>query len=178
MSDAAERLITQFAIESNRIEGIYGARASEVEATRLFIEGPLPTIAAVEALASALAGGKGVVRARVGMDVQVGEHIPPRGGPHIVERLRALLASIEGAGPYNFHVAYETLHPLMDGNGRTGRALWAWQMVRPWLHAHARTMSETNPIPLPLDWRGLRLGFLHKFYYQALQASRFEWPSL
>ena len=40
----------------------------------------------------------------------------------------------------------------MDGNGRSGRILWAWQMIE----------HNINP--------GLSLGFLHTFYYQALSA--------
>ena len=47
---------------------------------------------------------------------------------------------------------YETLHPFMDGNGRSGRILWAWQMI------------EHNIAP------GLSLGFLHAYYYQTLAA--------
>lgn len=51
--------------------------------------------------------------------------------------------------PMRAHVEYETLHPFMDGNGRSGRVLWAWQMRR----------DGRDP---------LQLGFLHAFYYQAL----------
>jgi len=41
----------------------------------------------------------------------------------------------------------------MDGNGRTGRAIWAWQMQR----------LGRDPFALP---------FLHRFYYQTLEAIR------
>jgi hypothetical protein len=41
----------------------------------------------------------------------------------------------------------------MDGNGRTGRAMWAWQM-----HGLGH-----DPFALP---------FLRRFYYQTLEASR------
>ena len=40
-------------------------------------------------------------------------------------------------------------HPFTDGNGRSGRALWLWQM--------------NNHAPF---------GFLHTFYYQTLENSR------
>jgi len=92
------------------------------------------------------------LRGRVGMDVSVGDHTPPAGGRHVPKALRALLKEINTLSPYEFHVRYETLHPFMDGNGRTGRALWAWQMTS--LYGD----------------RWLALGFLHRFYYQTLSA--------
>jgi len=62
----------------------------------------------------------------------------------------AVQAGANSVHPYLIHHAYETLHPFMDGNGRSGRILWACQML-----AH-----DYSP--------GLALGFLHCFYYQAL----------
>ena len=56
------------------------------------------------------------------------------------------------ATPFGIHLRYETLHPFMDGNGRSGRILWAWQMLH----------HDIAP--------GIRLGFLHAFYYQTLAA--------
>ena len=55
--------------------------------------------------------------------------------------------------PWKMHVDFETLHPFMDGNGRTGRALWAWHMRR-------------------LDLDPFALSFLHRFYYQTLSSVR------
>ena len=43
----------------------------------------------------------------------------------------------------------------MDGNGRSGRALWLWQMV-----------NQHN--------YDMRLGFLHLWYYQSLQAGQVD----
>lgn len=92
------------------------------------------------------------LRDRPGLDVRVGTHVPPPGGPEIPAQLTLLLSQCRGLlAPYEAHLAYENLHPFTDCNGRSGRMLWAWMMGR----THA-----------------LRLGFLHAFYYQALGAAR------
>jgi hypothetical protein len=86
------------------------------------------------------------------MDVQVGNHIAPRGGSNIRSELESLLMRANtGIHPWKIHLEYETLHPFMDGNGRSGRALWLWMM------------SQSGQLN-----RALKLGFLHSFYYQTL----------
>ncbi len=49
--------------------------------------------------------------------------------------------------PFENHKRFENIHPFIDLNGRTGRALWLWQMG-----------GECD------------LGFLHQFYYQSLSS--------
>lgn len=147
--------IVTFVTESNRIEGILRPPTEgELEATRIFICGPKPTLLALIRLALEYTVGHGHLRERVGMDVRVGNHFPPKGGPAITRQLEELLTTIDEADPVAFHLAYETLHPFLDGNGRTGRALWAWQMWK---------LMETQY---------LDLGFLHAWYYQSLAAQR------
>jgi Fic family protein len=99
------------------------------------------------------------------MDVQVGQHVAPPGGPGILQDLDALLFRVNhsdqheaAADPYQIHHEYETLHPFIDGNGRSGRALWAWQMV----HDEKKNLGV----------QALGLGFLHLFYYPTLSAGR------
>ncbi len=70
--------------------------------------------------------------------------------------LESVLVGAQILPPYISHVAYENLHPFTDGNGRSGRALWLWQMMH-------GTMRQVN---MARD-----LGFLHTFYYQTLNAS-------
>ena len=81
---------------------------------------------------------------------RVGDLIAPASGPQITESLQGILLDMKENGPWQTHVLYETLHPFTDGNGRSGRMLWAWQM----------------------GIEQLGLGFLHMFYYQTLGNSR------
>ena len=151
-----ERTLEDFVVESNRIEGIVREPddpqlAREVEATRLFTQLHHPTVNDLENFVVVCTGAQAhpaVLRRRVGLDVRVGNHIAPPGGPGISGKLELLLMAMDAAGPFLTHLRYESLHPFTDGNGRSGRALWLWQM------------GGKAP-----------LGFLHRFYYQTLAAS-------
>jgi hypothetical protein len=136
-----------FLTESLAIEGIHRPPTeAEIDATAAFLIGEL-TIDAVLALQAVYAPGK-PLRDKPGMNVRVGRYYPPPGGPRVARELPRVLAV---AGAYQIHVAFELLHPFMDGNGRTGRAVWAWEML---------AQDEQDPFALP---------FLHRFYYQALE---------
>lgn len=144
----------EFVAESNRIEGIVRPPTEkELSITQFFVTGAKPTIESLSELAKVYAGERAQLRIRDDMNVRVGNYYPPRGGPHIRAKLQNLLERIEDSDPQSFHVQYESLHPFIDGNGRTGRALWAWQMYR--------------QQPEMLD-----LNFLHAFYYQTLAAAK------
>lgn len=142
--------IRDFQRESNRIEGITrNPTPDEVQALTAFLQLEKITIGDLEEYVGVVQP-QARLRAFPGLDVRVGNHIAPAGGPDIVVALQSLLREIDiGVQPFHVHQAYETLHPFTDGNGRSGRAIWAWQMMR--LQGH------------------LRLGFLHQFYYQALE---------
>lgn len=139
----------KFISESNAIEGILREPLpSEIEAFAKFMESDA-TLDDLFELQMVFAPNK-PLRSKSGMDVRVGSHIAPRGGVVIADMLVDVIqAARESANPWRVHCDFESLHPFMDGNGRTGRALWAWQMQR-------------------LGLRPFALPFLHRFYYQTL----------
>lgn len=144
--------LSQFVRDSNQIEGIHrDPKAFEIEAHQRLLVCDYLSLKSVEDFVFAICGKR--LRREVGMNVRVGPHVPPPGGPEIETELSELLTEINGRDltPYEAHIHYETLHPFMDGNGRSGRAIWNWQMQREGL----------DPYVLP---------FLHRFYYQTLDA--------
>jgi len=157
-------MMTQFSIdlerfvsESNRIEGITRIPTNaEIDAHDEFIDLPILTVKSLEAFVAVVAPRK-LLRRKAGMNVRVGNHIAPRGGPEVEARLDSLLDQINAdlLTAWEAHRAYETLHPFMDGNGRSGRAVWLWQMLR----------QDRDPY-------ALQRGFLHTFYYQTLGECR------
>ena len=146
--------VFSFVAESNRIEGINRDPTSdEVNIVRAFLN---PSKISVADLIMAVdvfePGAK--LRDKKGMDVRVGNHIAPPGGPGIKKALAEIILNANLLeSPHGTHCDYEHLHPFTDGNGRSGRLLWLWMMVK-----RDGVMSP--------------LGFLHHWYYQSLEAPR------
>lgn len=157
MNNFTSQELRAFVRESNKIEGITRPpRDEEIEVSEWFLNLGVVITSDLEKFVNVVAPGA-ELRSKTGMDVRVGSHFPPPGGPKIKAELDWLLIRhVPFEFPYWVHVRYEFLHPFMDGNGRSGRILWAHQMLRRGI------------------WPGIQLGFLHAFYYQSLEAFRGE----
>lgn len=144
--------LTDFIAESNRIEGIErSVWLVELEAHAWLLSEPKLSVAHVSRFVEVVAGMKHRLRDQAGLNVRVGGHTPPAGGRQVGRLLHEILGRVNGRGdPFECHRAYENLHPFTDGNGRSGRAIWLWQMQR--------------------QHGGAPLGFLHHWYYQSLAA--------
>jgi hypothetical protein len=142
--------LVDFITESNLIEGINRPPSQiEIEATTRLLLLPALKVEDIETFVSTIQPGA-ILRSRPGLNVRVGNHIPPPGGQKLKTELVRLLNAITTGkvDPWIGHVVYETLHPFTDGNGRSGRAIWLWHMKH--------------------HCGGTELTFLHSFYYQSL----------
>lgn len=147
--------------QSNKIEKITRLpKEEEIGVFKWFLELNRISIKDLESFVNTYEPGV-LLRDQLGMDVRIGNHLAPRGGPEIRTDLVRLLERCNSskqagylarhgfaAGSLSFrtHLEYERLHPFMDCNGRSGRMLWYWMMRKQFV---AR-----------------ELGFLHVFYYQ------------
>lgn len=143
--------LKDFLRDSNLIEGYSFVDPQEIEATGEFLrleQITISDIAVFLSITTGAHGSTGLIRSSHGMNVVVGDHRPPKGGPHIVEKLEKHLEKVNavpGLGgrwmsryrsSFKLHCQFESLHPYTDGNGRAGRLIWLWMMGgEQWLEA-------------------------------------------
>lgn len=149
--------LIRFITESNGIEGICREPLDvEILEAERFLSLKQLTLDDVIKFVS-VCEPKAKLRVQQGLDVTVGNHIPPMGGVAVGYTLKEILhrANNRNESSYNVHVDFELLHPFTDCNGRLGRMIWLWMETK-----------RLGHIP--------KLGFLHSFYYQTLSAVRQE----
>lgn len=146
-----DKQILGFARESNIIEGIESREAHEIHAEALekFIYVEKITTFRLQDFVKQIQPNA-FLRTQPNHMVQIAGHVAP--APEIMlSQLDFLLTEINNneVKPWPAHNRYEYLHPFIDGNGRSGRAVWLWQMI------------NQN------DW-DFQIPFLHLYYYQTL----------
>jgi hypothetical protein len=147
--------LIDFIKESNRIEGITrNPSENEISCYEDFLLLKKLSIKDIENFVYTICGAP--IRDKPGMNVRVGTYFPIFGGPAVRESLVQLILEINKSfanSPFQTHCKYEKLHPFIDGNGRSGRIIWAWMKKR----------IGHDPFFRP---------FLHEFYYESLQNFR------
>lgn len=145
----------QFAKESNEIEGIREAHRhrTHYHALSKFLEHELITVVELERFVRTVEP-KAFLRTKDSHRVWIGGKEAPKASISQSNLVNLLIDVNEGhrTDPWTVHCEYEEIHPFIDGNGRSGRALWLSMMIQ--------------------KGYDLRYGFLQMFYYQTLSHMR------
>jgi Fic family protein len=143
--------LNAFAKESNIIEGINDKVADAVHFSALesFLQLKKIIPSSLETFVKKIEP-KAFLRTLDSHVCYIGGRAAPKPSESL-SQLKLLLRLINAneIHPAIAHNEYEFLHPFIDGNGRSGRALWLWQMVK--FHKFS-----------------FKYPFLQMYYYQSL----------
>lgn len=122
--------IYSFAKESNEIENIRDKRRhlNHAAALEKFLELPKIEVHDLIEFVKAIEP-EAYIRTCDAHQVWIGGH-EAMAGSKVLNALQMMIESVHREEqPNSIHKIYENIHPFIDGNGRSGRALWLWQMV-------------------------------------------------
>lgn len=126
----------KFAVESNEIERYYDESRHDHHhlALKEFLQLKEIAISSLQKFVGSIEIGA-VLRTEHWHKVKIGGRRAPL--PKVsAGLLQELLNKInlkpnnKTISPFEAHAEYEYIHPFMDGNGRSGRAIWLWMMLR------------------------------------------------
>ena len=125
-------LLIKFAIESNNIEGIFDdeKHREHADSLKTFLNLPKINVSDLVDFVSKIQPNARL-RQKHGDNVWIGGK-SAQDPITVAKSLDKVLYQINGdmISPFVSHQHYEKIHPFTDGNGRSGRALWLWQMMK------------------------------------------------
>lgn len=149
MEHTREDLIWEFVRESNRIEWELSRKVSpDAKALQEFLDRPLTEKSLLQ-YHKDIAGDVDRAGQYRKVQVYIGDDTPP--APEFIPLyMESYWKNINDLRSRHAHNRFEKIHPFQDFNGRTGRAI----------RLHKALKEGYN----------FEIGFLHKYYYQALDS--------